>query len=64
MRLFYSWIIYKKINRDEKPVILVTYNMSFASNKGMSVNENTNLNYPSEMSFLHLFTFQTPNKKH
>jgi hypothetical protein len=36
-----------------KPVILVTYNMSFASDKGMFVDEtNNNNNFPSEMSFL------------
>lgn len=59
MRLFYGWIIYKKMSgfvdkeTQEKPVILVTYNMSFASDKGMSVNkDNKFLNYPSEMSFL------------
>jgi hypothetical protein len=32
--------------------VLVSYNMSFASDAGMSVSENKLLNYPSEMSFL------------
>ena len=32
--------------------VLVSYNMSFASDAGMSVSENKFLNYPSEMSFL------------
>ena len=49
------------VETSEKPVILVTYNMSFASDKGMIVDQKDPLlNYPSEMSFLHLFSFKTP----
>ena len=48
------------VETSEKPVILVTYNMSFASDKGMIVDQKDPLlNYPSEMSFLKKMDKQT-----
>lgn len=51
---------HNSLDEHEQQICLATYNMSFASDKGMYIDDvNTGSNYPSEMSFL----AQIPNEE-